>query len=94
MSPKRIRPTRPHNSNVVTLTGSGSLLKGTISGTPTYKNTPGSSRFQELWTVRLDGKLEEGDCGSWVVDPESGDLFGYIVAGSPEPGVAYIISAY
>jgi hypothetical protein len=84
----------PRNAPVVVVTGSGKVLEGIISGTPTYKNIPGSNKFHELRTVRLDGKLEEGDCGSWVVDAESGDLFGHIVAGSPESGVAYVIPAY
>lgn len=34
-----------------------------------------------------------GDCGSWVVDNETGDLYGHIVAGSPESSVAFIIPA-
>ena len=40
------------------------------------------------------GRLEEGDCGSLVVDASTGDIYGHIVAGSPESGAAYIIPAY
>jgi hypothetical protein len=55
---------------------------------------PHSHDFQEVWTVRLAGCLEEGDCGSLVVDASTGDIYGQIVAGCPESGVAYIIPAH
>ena len=35
-----------------------------------------------------------GDCGSWVVNAETGDIYGHIVAGDPISGLAYIIPAY
>jgi hypothetical protein len=35
----------------------------------------------------------EGDCGSWIVDRENGQLYGQIVAGHPGSGVGYIIPA-
>ena len=35
----------------------------------------------------------EGDCGSWVVDRENGQLYGQIVAGHPGTGVGYLIPA-
>lgn len=38
--------------------------------------------------------IERGDAGAWVVDPDSGDLYGHIIAGCPESGIAYIIPAY
>lgn len=37
---------------------------------------------------------EHGNCGSWVVDFESGKLYGYITAGDPRTSIAYIIPAY
>lgn len=96
---ERTIPTRhifqdsPRESQVYALTGSVGKLQGTISGTPTYSNRPGSKAFQKLWTVRLSGKLEVGDCGSWVLESHTGMLLGHIVAGSPESGVAYILPA-
>lgn len=38
-------------------------------------------------------RRERGDCGSWIVDDETGDLYGHIVAGSPESSVAFMIPA-
>jgi peptide-N4-(N-acetyl-beta-glucosaminyl)asparagine amidase len=84
------------NIQVLVATGSGGLTPGELSGTPTYIHVPHAVGIQEVWTVRLSGELEYGDCGSWVIHEVSGDLFGYIIAGSPgsKAGVAYIIPAY
>jgi len=37
---------------------------------------------------------ESGDSGSWVIDPSSGGLYGYIVAGDPQTSIAYIVPAH
>lgn len=93
--PHRVASTRPdHNTEVLAATASNGALKGTLSGTPTFMKTQSSNSFQEVWTVRLVGSLKTGDCGSWVVNLETGDLFGHIIAESLETGVAYIIPAY
>ncbi|KAH8761305.1 hypothetical protein BGZ57DRAFT_829636, partial [Hyaloscypha finlandica] len=86
--------TRPRDSSILSITASSGLLKGTISGTPSYATTPGSRKIQELWTVRFEGTLTNGDCGSWVVDAQNGELFGHIVDGSPESGVAHVVPTY
>jgi hypothetical protein len=86
--------TRPRDASILGITASSEPLKGTISGTPSYATTPGSRKIQELWTVRFEGSLTNGDCGSWVVDAQSGELFGHIVDGSPEFGVAHIVPTY
>jgi hypothetical protein len=54
----------------------------------------GYNKIQELWTVKFEGSLAKGDCGSWVVDEQNHELFGHIVAGSPRSGVAYIVPTY
>ena len=36
---------------------------------------------------------DRGDSGSWVIDPEKGNLYGHIVAGCPESRVGYLIPA-
>jgi len=35
-----------------------------------------------------------GDCGSWVINAQNGDIFGHIVAGDITSGLAYIIPAH
>lgn len=84
---------KPIDTAITSITASVGTLRGTLSGTPTYQIVAGSQTTKELWTVRLHGTLTKGDCGSWVVDEESGDLVGHVVAGSPQSGVAYIVPA-
>jgi len=96
----------PSDVDVVVAVKSGGLLKGRLSGTPSFLMLPGRNLVQEVWTVRYgteicneteisnDREIPNGDCGAWVVDASNGDLFGHIVGGSPSSGVSYIIPAY
>lgn len=84
----------PDNKAVFAVTGSSGVLQGTISGTPTFSMLANGKGFQEMWTIRLEGKVEVGDSGSLVVDAENGDAIGHIVSGSPETGVVYVIPMY
>lgn len=38
-------------------------------------------------------QIVDGDCGSWVIDFESGDLLGHLVSGYSETGIGYIMPA-
>lgn len=67
------------------------IITGTLSGTSLYTRLPSNHKFQEVYQARFDGPLESGDCGSWVVDRQSGDLYGHVVAGSPQSGIAMLI---
>ena len=49
-----------------------------------------SSRYLRLWTVRID-HAEDGDCGSWIVDPATGQLLGMLVATCEAVCEAYIL---
>jgi hypothetical protein len=44
--------------------------------------------------LKSDKILEPGDSGSWIIDPSSGGLYGYIVVGDPQTSIAYIVSAH
>jgi len=92
--PQRVVPALLPNTKVLAVTGSSGVLKGALSGTPTFTRVSSSQTIQELWTVKLDGKLAQGDCGSLVVDADNGDAIGHIVSGNTETGVAYIIPLY
>lgn len=85
--------TKSNDVDIVTTTSSSGVLRGKLSGTPSYMRLPNSETFQAMFLVRLNGRLADGDCGSWVFDNETGDFYGHIVAGSPEAGSAYIIPA-
>lgn len=84
----------PRDAPVVAYTGFGTAIRGMLSGTPTIMTLPGGKKTQELWSVKLDGIVSEGDCGSIVINEETGNLEGHIVAGSPGSGNAYIIPAH
>jgi hypothetical protein len=55
---------------------------------------PEGNAYQEVYPVKLEKPLANGDCGSWVFDGQSQSLLGHIVAGSPELGSAYIVPAF
>ena len=50
-------------------------------------------KYRHVWSVELKESLSSGDSGSWVVDAETGDVYGMIVAGSTELHEEYIIPA-
>ena len=43
---------------------------------------------------RADGLIVPGDCGAWVVNANTGLVYGHIVAGDPVTGTAFIIPAH
>lgn len=79
----------PQDAEIVAVTSRGTT-KGWISGTPAYSSAPGKRSFHKMLKVSLDGPLRKGDCGAWVIDARSGDLFGHIVFGSPGSGTALL----
>lgn len=42
----------------------------------------------------LIDSIVPGDCGAWVVNAVTGNIYGHIVAGDPMTGMAYIIPAH
>lgn len=44
-------------------------------------------------TYELISRTENGDSGSWVIDPNTGNWLGHVVAGRPGTTVAYIVLA-
>ncbi|KAF2468726.1 uncharacterized protein BDR25DRAFT_264570 [Lindgomyces ingoldianus] len=87
-------PSSPDSTGVFAVTASAGYLQGWMSGTPSYMRLPNARSYQEVYSVQLNGPLDKGDCGSWVVDRESGTFRGHIVAGSPGSGTAYIIPSH
>ena len=85
---------RVEESPVWAVTGTTGLVKGTIIRNPYYIRMHGSHTCQEMWPVRLERDTMPGDCGSWVVNADTGDIYGHIVAGDPVSGMAYVIPAY
>jgi hypothetical protein len=83
-------------SNIVkisTVTASSGPLHGTLHPSPSHARLPNSTRFQKVYNISLEGLINDGDCGSCVVDSENGRLYGHIIAGSPGTGVAWMVPA-
>lgn len=78
---------------IVTVTGSTGLISGTLNCGISYISLLSSSKFQETLTVTLDGPLQPGDSGSLILCANTGKIYGYIVAGSIDSQIAYIIPA-
>ncbi|TKA49859.1 hypothetical protein B0A49_13135 [Cryomyces minteri] len=94
LRPKHVVTTGLEDTKIITFTASGQYMTGTLSGTPSFTRLPNSKTYQEVYMVQLNGPLAEGDCGSLVVNPETGGLYGHIVAGCEQTGTAYIMSAH
>ena len=86
--------TEPRDVDAIAIIGVNKTLQGRLSGTRTFMSLPSSRSVQEVWRFHHNGTLSNGDCGSWVTDTEKGDIFGHIVAGSPNWDIAYIIPSY
>lgn len=84
------------DSDVLIRTASYSSPKiGTLSAANSWTRKSEGKKFQELLKVRLErGSFADGDCGSWVVDSQSGWVYGHVISGYPESGVAYIVPAW
>lgn len=87
-------PTNSTRSGVVSFTASGGFLTGLLSKTPTFIRPPHAKSYQEVYPASFSGPLFKGDCGSWVIDPQTGALQGHIVAGSLGTNAAYIVPAH
>ena len=81
----------PVQAEIIVVTASSGVIRGRMSGTPSFMQRPQVSTQQELWTIYIDGVLSNGDCGSCVFDAVTGVAYGHIVAGSLGFGSAYII---
>ncbi|KUI66044.1 Protein PNG1 [Cytospora mali] len=79
----------PQDVEILAVTSRG-VINGYISGTSSYSSAPDHRSFNRMFKVGLDGPLRKGDCGTWIIDAKSGDLYGHIVAGSPGDGVALL----
>ena len=80
-------------AKVYTRTALGEHLTGTLSGTPSFMRLTHGSSFQEVYTVKLDGPLFMGICGSAIIDIHSGETYGHVVAGCRTTGSAYVVTA-
>ncbi|KAK7978479.1 hypothetical protein PG988_005969 [Apiospora saccharicola] len=78
---------------IIAVTASSGAVSGTSFPGAAFLRAAGSTCIQKIYAVDLDTNVAKGDCGSVVVDPASGGLYGHIVRGYPGTGLAYILSA-
>ncbi|RYP66033.1 hypothetical protein DL771_008014 [Monosporascus sp. 5C6A] len=78
-----------YDAAIMAITPRGKI-SGNLSATPSYVRARNGEKFYEMFIVTLDNELEKGDCGSWIINAETGNLYGHIVAGSPTSGTAFI----
>lgn len=84
--PKEVAQFFPADEPMFVVTGRDEVLRGRMSSNPSFRSCANSSTFQELWTVRLSGRLVQEDCGLWVFPARTGELCGQIVASRcPQP---------
>ncbi|KAL2039880.1 hypothetical protein N7G274_007283 [Stereocaulon virgatum] len=83
----------PADRSVFVATGTTGSVGGSIMKNLYFIKTGRSRTFQEMWAVRLDRRTILGDCGAWVIDALTGDLYGHIVAGCATSDLAFIIPA-
>lgn len=79
---------------IMTYTSSRGSTSGTVLATVSDFRASYGTSFEEVYALRLDGALSNGDCGSAVFDESSGKLYGHIVAGCRSTGFAYVMAAH
>jgi hypothetical protein len=84
-------PIPPNRRRIFVATGSAGVVKGVMFPGPTSWSPAGSLSFQKVYLVELDGRVQDGDCGSAVIDYETGAFYGQIVLGCPGTPKAYIV---
>lgn len=92
--PTRISSSGARDGEIIAYTGSRHAVPGTLSGTPTYLTAREGRKTQELWSVQMNGSLSVGDCGSLIINQNTAELEGHIIAGSPQTGMALIVPAH
>ena len=89
--PRRLtRATR--SRDVLLLSGMAGLKRGKLATSFGYLMIGPVKQFKEIYSVSMsDGSvLDAGDCGSWVVDSVTHEVYGHVVA-SDAFGDAYVI---
>ncbi|PWY90019.1 hypothetical protein BO70DRAFT_132730 [Aspergillus heteromorphus CBS 117.55] len=65
------------DEDVLIVTASTDPIQGRHSATPFFlrlRKDTYTSPFKRVYRVSLDGQIQPGDCGSWVVNPQTGDF--------------------
>lgn len=93
VSPQNVQTIVPDQVSVSVTTLSRGLMHGWLDGRPTLMRLPYSSNFSNFYPVNFTDTVSEGECGSLVIDQNTKQIYGFIVAASMEGRVAYVVSA-
>lgn len=83
----------PEERRVIAVTASVGPVRGLLAPSAIIYKGRGTPKYQRIYQVQLDIAPREGDCGSAVVDEETGSLYGHIILGNPTACLAYIVPA-
>ncbi|KAF5004764.1 hypothetical protein FDECE_8754 [Fusarium decemcellulare] len=78
---------------ILVATPSLGIVPGLLDGRPTLMRLPYANKFSKLYPINLSCPISNGDCGSAVINQNTHQIYGFIVAASVEGRVAYISSA-
>ncbi|KAJ3545322.1 hypothetical protein NM208_g2560 [Fusarium decemcellulare] len=78
---------------ILVATPSLGIVPGFLDGRPTLMRLPYANKFSRLYPINLSCPVSNGDCGSAVINQNTHQIYGFIVAASVEGRVAYISSA-
>lgn len=90
-SNKHAFATAPRVSRVWTTTSSKGRIDGILSEDFHHIRFPHCKEFTRVFVANFAGQLTPGDCGCWVRDVGTGQLYGHIVAGSVDGGQVLIV---
>ncbi|KAM0795600.1 hypothetical protein BDR22DRAFT_893999 [Usnea florida] len=78
--------------SVFLLSGTGGVKRGTLSTSLSFLMMGPAKAFTKTYTLVLPhgSGLTSGDCGSWVVDPLTHEVYGHVVA-SDTMGDSYVV---
>ncbi|KAF2656359.1 hypothetical protein K491DRAFT_678121 [Lophiostoma macrostomum CBS 122681] len=79
-------------AEVIALTSRGQV-PGRLFDVPLYMDYTNIGNQSLVYKLRYDGVIQMGDCGSLVIDKESEEVYGHIVANSESTHVAFLVSA-
>ncbi|PVH96273.1 hypothetical protein DM02DRAFT_674930 [Periconia macrospinosa] len=79
-------------ANITAITSRGSV-HGYLFDLPLYMSFTNSNSLQLVYKFIYDGVIQMGDCGTLVIDSETKEVYGHVVAASENTQVAFITAA-
>lgn len=85
---------KARSANAIARTSRGPVY-GHLLDTPIIMCLPKSNSYELVYKFTYNGVIKMGDCGTLVVDTETGELYGHIIADSRSQKicVAYVMAA-